>query len=299
MILKFIKAKGVIVLSSFALLLLINACKRGHQKHFSYHPLGYYYQLIAFNSNASTYQPHSVAWIDAVFKTQDDSVFWDSRNNFNDNFFLEIDSLSTGNFIKNYISKLTTADSACLMIRTKDFYKQQFNSDKIPFFSKNDTVVKVDLKIRKIISADEYNNRTIDLLKQEAEQIEAYYKTPQEFEMARDSLGFYWIEKPPPSDLPVTVYKNTVKLSYKGTFLNGRIFEVSPPNFEVSFGTPDQLIKGLNYVIKRLKKGQNAKIILPSRLAFGENGSTNGIIAPYTPLIYEVNIIDVKTNDGV
>ncbi len=293
------KAKNIAIFISFIFLLLVSACKRNNKEHFSYNELGYYYKLISFSSNASTYQPNAVAWIDATFKTQSDSIFWDSRNNFNDNFFVAIDSLSTGNFLKHYISKLAVLDSACLMIRTKDFYKQQFNSDKISFFSKNDTVVKVNIKVRRIMSADEYNNRTVNLLAQETEQIEAYYKSPQEFEMARDSLGFYWVEKPPPSDLPVTVYKNTVKLNYTGTFLNGRIFEQSPANFEVSYGTPDQLIKGLNYVIKRLKKGQNAKIILPSRLAFGENGSTNGIIAPYTPLIYEIKIIDVKTNDGV
>ena len=297
--LRSIKVKKIAIFILFIFLLSISGCKRNNKEHFSYNELGYYYKLISFNSNASTYQPNSVAWIDATFATQSDSIFWDSRNNFNDNFFVEIDSLSTTNFLKNYISKLTVSDSASLMIRTKDFYKQQFNSDKISFFSKNDSIVKVNLKVRRILSADEYNNRTVNLLKQETEQIEAYYKSPMEFEMARDSLGFYWIEKPPPSDLPVTVYKNTVNLSYTGTFLNGRIFERSPDNFEVSYGTPDQLIKGLNYVIKRLKKGQNAKIILPSRLAFGENGSTNGIIAPYTPLIYEIKIIDVKTNDGV
>ncbi|MBA3683186.1 MAG: FKBP-type peptidyl-prolyl cis-trans isomerase [Bacteroidetes bacterium] len=298
MMLRSIKAKAITLLSLFVVLLFVNGCKRNKEKYYSYNDLGYYYQLIAFNSTTATYQPNSVAWVDANFKTQSDSVFWDSRNNFNDNFFVALDSLSTTNFLKNYISKLTVADSACLMIRTKDFFKQQFGSDKIPFFSAKDTVVKIDVKIRCIMSADEYNNRAVNLLAQETEQIEAYYKSPQDFEMARDTFGFYWIDKPPPSDLPVTVYKNTVKLSYTGTFLNGRIFEQSPVNFEVSYGTPDQLIKGLNYVIKRLKKGQNAKIILPSRLAFGENGSTNGIIAPYTPLIYEIKIIDVKTNDG-
>jgi FKBP-type peptidyl-prolyl cis-trans isomerase len=43
-----------------------------------------------------------------------------------------------------------------------------------------------------------------------------------------------------------------------------------------------------------LKNGQTAEILLPSRLAFGEIGSSNGFVPPYTPLIYEVKIIDVK-----
>ena len=160
-----------------------------------------------------------------------------------------------------------------------------FNSSKIPFFSRKDSVVKIDFKVRKIFSENEFINRSVNLLKEESDQIEAYYDSPRAFEMSRDSLGFYWLEKPKPSALPTIIYKNIVKLSYKGSFLNGRSFEKSPDNFEISYGTPDQLIKGLNYVIKTLKKGQNAKIILPSRLAFGENGSSNGTIAPYTPCL--------------
>ncbi len=278
----------------FLFLLLIIGCGNKREKHFSYNKLGYYFQLISFNSTASVYQAKNIAWLDVSFKTQSDSVFWDSRNNFNDNFFIEIDSSSKTNFLKNYISKLTVLDSAGLMIRTKDFFLQQFRSDKVPFFSAGDTVVKVDVKIRQILTPAEYKSRTVNLLRQETEQIEAYFNSPRDFEMARDTFGFYWVSKPKPSELPIIAYKNIVKLNYLGSYLNGRVFERSPDNFEISYGTPDQLIKGLNYVIKRLKKGQNAKIILPSRLAFGENGSSNGTIAPYTPLIYEIEIIDVK-----
>jgi FKBP-type peptidyl-prolyl cis-trans isomerase len=276
------------------LLLFGISCGHKNEKYFSYDRSGYYFQLLSFNSNNTPYRSKSIAWIDASFKTQSDSVFWDSHNNYNDNFFLPIDSGSKNNFFKNYISKLTELDSACLLIKTKDFYLQQFNSNKIPFFSENDSIVKVNFKIRQVLTESEFKNREVNLLKQETEQIESYFNSPRDFEMAKDSLGFYWVEKPKKSDLPVIIYKNLVKLSYQGSFLNGRIFERSPDNFEISYGTPDQLIKGLNYVIKRLKKGQNAKIILPSRLAFGENGSSNGTIAPFTPIIYEINIIDVK-----
>jgi FKBP-type peptidyl-prolyl cis-trans isomerase len=43
-----------------------------------------------------------------------------------------------------------------------------------------------------------------------------------------------------------------------------------------------------------LKKGQNAKILLPSRLSFGENGSSNKKVARNTPLVYELKILDLK-----
>jgi len=87
-----------------------------------------------------------------------------------------------------------------------------------------------------------------------------------------------------------------VSLLYKGFFLDGRPADLSGGNkpFEFTIGQEGQVIEGLKLALYRLKKGEKAKIILPSRLAFGSKGSSNGSIAPYTPLLYEVEIIDVK-----
>ena len=38
----------------------------------------------------------------------------------------------------------------------------------------------------------------------------------------------------------------------------------------------------------------NAKILLPSRLTFGENGSSNKKVARNTPLVYELKILDLN-----
>ena len=102
----------------------------------------------------------------------------------------------------------------------------------------------------------------------------------------------YWLSgKPSPSNLN-SLKDKTISMSYKGYLLNGKQFDESPVNWEVNTATPDQMLKGLNYVIKFLNIGQNTKIILPSYLAFGELGSGN-IIPPYTPLLYEININDL------
>jgi FKBP-type peptidyl-prolyl cis-trans isomerase len=85
-----------------------------------------------------------------------------------------------------------------------------------------------------------------------------------------------------------------VKISYSGMFLDGKPIDDSEQIIEYVYGTPDQLIKGLNIVIGSLKKGETSKIIVPSRLAFGESGSSNGSIPPYTPLVYNLKIIDIK-----
>jgi hypothetical protein len=261
---------------------------------FSAHPLGYYFQLVAFNSSASCYQSENIAQIDAVFKNQADSTFWDSHNNLNNHLFVKIDSCQKNNFFKYHISKSCPGDSFTLLIKTLDFFHQQFQYDSIPFFSKNDSVVKVHFKINNLYTSQAFQELCIDLQKQEIEEINDFFKLNSTIKTMADASGFYWIEYPGISTLPTVKNGDLVTIAYTATFLNGRFLEKSSDNFEFIYGTPDQVLKGLNYVIGKLKLGQNAKILLPSRLAFGEKGSSNGMIPPFTPLIYEIKIIDVK-----
>jgi FKBP-type peptidyl-prolyl cis-trans isomerase len=188
-------------------------------------------------------------------------------------------------------------DSLCLLIPTRDFYMQQFNSSKIPYFSQKDTVVKVHLKVKEFISAVAFYNLKNNAKQEEETQIKNYFGSELAYTMARDSAGFYWVEKPKGYHSQNLAYSDELIITYEGYFLNGRFLEKSPERFEYTSGVPDQILKGLNYVIQKLKKGENAKIILPSALAFGENGSSNGTVPPFTPLLYNIKLIDVKTNE--
>lgn len=271
------------------------SCTRQH-KHEIYtkHRFGYYYNLLSFNNDSSCYVPGTIALVTASFKTQSDSIFWDSRNNLNNKLFVRIDSGLKDNFINYHLSKSCAADSGSILIKTKDFFKQQFASDSLPFFSKTDSVVKIYYKVNEILSAKAFEKLAVNLRKEESEQIEMYFGTPAALEKAIDTLGFYWIERPEPASVPVIAYGDLVTFSYQGNFLDGRFFEKSNADFEFIYGTPDQILKGLNYVIGTLKLGQTAKILLSSRLAFGAGGSSNRIVPPYTPLIYKLKIKDVK-----
>lgn len=261
---------------------------------FSYHPLGYYYQLLAFEQDTEKVISNRIAWLSATFKTQADSIFWDSFNNMNDKFYLSGDTSSTSNFIAHRVSRLQTLDSMCLLIKPSDFFSQQFKFDSVPFFSENDSVVKVNILLKKWYTTNEFRMVKENLLAQELKQIHNYFTTEAEANAAMDPMGYYWIFKEGLENTVPIKPGQRVSISYEGYFLNGRFLEKSADNFEFRYGTPDQLLKGLNYVIGTLKLGQTAKIILPSPLAFGENGSTNGIVPPYTPLLYQVKIIEIK-----
>ncbi len=88
-----------------------------------------------------------------------------------------------------------------------------------------------------------------------------------------------------------------VSIHYKGRFLNGYVFDNTyekgiTPTF--TFGKEYQMIDGMKIGINGLKEGEKVKIIVPSRRAFGEEGSLAGIVPPYTATIFEVEIIKVN-----
>jgi FKBP-type peptidyl-prolyl cis-trans isomerase len=82
---------------------------------------------------------------------------------------------------------------------------------------------------------------------------------------------------------------NTVSTVYTGKLLNNTQFDASanPVSFLLS-----GVIKGWQIGIPLIKKGGRIKLVIPSSLAYGCNGS--GSIPPNSPLYFEVTLTDVR-----
>lgn len=87
---------------------------------------------------------------------------------------------------------------------------------------------------------------------------------------------------------------------YRGTFLDGKKFDGNmdkgSPNtqpLEVVVGGGG-VIKGLEEGLKSFGKGGRGRIYIPALLGYGPNGSAP-IIPPYASLIFDIEVLDVKT----
>ncbi len=261
-------------------------------KGFSFSPNGYHYQLMSFTEGSTKPKAGDVIWLDVVFKTLKDSVFWDSKHDMAGKFFFHIKSDVAATAFVNHLYNLSEGDSMAYYLRTKDFFKLYFNADSIPFFSKNDSMVKADIRLKKVLNPDEFSAISTRFQNEEQAQIKEYF-TKNNIQDPADSLGIYWLELQSTNEAKIEL-GNTVIFAYKGYFLDGKLIDYSNGDFTYVYGTPDQLLKGLNCVIGRLKKGEFVKIILSSHLAYGKTGSSNGTVPPFTPLLYEIKITDVK-----
>ena len=146
--------------------------------------------------------------------------------------------------------------------------------------------------LQNISSYSKSENNVKDNKLQELIKINSYLKNNYP-NVVVNNFGFYELEKKGNQNQKVK-FGEKIKVSYQGFFLDGKPIDFKPQQIEFIYGTPDQFIKGLNIVIGSLKKGEFSKIILPSRLAFGELGSSNKFIQPYTPLVYKITLIDIK-----
>ncbi len=93
-----------------------------------------------------------------------------------------------------------------------------------------------------------------------------------------------------------------VSVKYKGTFLNGQMFDASdahggqPYQFTLGKG---QVVKGWDEGIQKLKVGGKATMLLPSPMAYDSVGMQDPqtgqyAIPPYTPLVFEVELVEAK-----
>jgi FKBP-type peptidyl-prolyl cis-trans isomerase FkpA len=87
---------------------------------------------------------------------------------------------------------------------------------------------------------------------------------------------------------------NTVTVKYIGFYTNGEIFDASAHNGGTMtyVHKVDNLIKGWEEGIQVLQKGGRAAFLIPSAKGYGTAGSRS--IPPYTPLIFVIEVIDIK-----
>jgi FKBP-type peptidyl-prolyl cis-trans isomerase len=89
-----------------------------------------------------------------------------------------------------------------------------------------------------------------------------------------------------------------VVVNYTGRFLNNQPFDsnidpqfghAQPMEMEVGNG---KVIKGWEIALRSMKKGEKAVVVIPSDLGYGKDGNQG--IPPNSPLIFELEILDVK-----
>ena len=87
--------------------------------------------------------------------------------------------------------------------------------------------------------------------------------------------------------------RDIVTTHYRGTFIDGRVFDSSIERGAPSAFPVDRVIRGWQEGLQLMKVGDKWKLYVPPDLAYGEEGTTSGI-GPNETLIFEVELLNVQ-----
>jgi FKBP-type peptidyl-prolyl cis-trans isomerase FklB len=86
---------------------------------------------------------------------------------------------------------------------------------------------------------------------------------------------------------------DTVRTHYKGTLIDGTVFDSSYDRGEPAEFPVGGVIKGWTEALQKMKVGDKWQLVIPSELAYGEAGA-GGVIPPGATLVFEIELLDVK-----
>jgi FKBP-type peptidyl-prolyl cis-trans isomerase len=155
--------------------------------------------------------------------------------------------------------------------------------------SEKATMQKInDLQARMAIEQNADKQKRMD---EEPQAIQEYLNK-KNLKVEPKESGLYYIETAKGKGPRVTAGQR-VKVHYTGYLLNGRKFDSSfdrEAPFEFTLGR-GEVIGGWDEGISYMNVGTSATLIVPSQLGYGSSGS--GIIPPFAPLVFEVQLIEI------
>ncbi|MFM6976035.1 MAG: FKBP-type peptidyl-prolyl cis-trans isomerase [Sphingobacteriaceae bacterium] len=192
-----------------------------------------------------------------------------------------------------------------------------------PAFAGKDTYMIFKVKVVKVIPKGKQDDKTFgdkinEFIKSDTEaakkaeggKIQSYIKS-KELKPTATASGLNYVITKQGAGVKANA-GDTVEVNYTGMFLGGKIFDTSYPDVAKKAGTFNaqrpyaplkmavglgQSIPGFDEGLMLLPKGTKATLILPSVIAYGEQGNQG--IPPYTPLVFEVEVVNIIPGKGV
>jgi FKBP-type peptidyl-prolyl cis-trans isomerase len=83
---------------------------------------------------------------------------------------------------------------------------------------------------------------------------------------------------------------NNVKIRYRGTFPDGKVFDEGTFDFVLGSG---QVIQGFDLGVSGMSVGQKRRITVPPEMGYGERGAGR-VIPPNATLVFEIEVLKIS-----
>ncbi len=249
--------------------------------------------------------------LNLVAKTDGDSVLMSTYENGNPITTVLQKSQSSGDILSG-VKMLAEGDSATIKTSIDSMYKK--GGRKPPFKGK---YIVYDIKVEKVFSKGKqsdtaFNNQITAYMKTRVEAMKKAepvkikkYIDDNKLKLSTTASGLnYVITKQGTGEMPKV--GDTVEVYYVGRFINGKLFDTNVKDAAQkgkTFNPMQQykpirvpvgvkaVITGWDEGLQLLNKGAKGTFIIPSNLAYGEQGYQ--VIPPFSPLVFDVEMVNI------
>lgn len=272
-------------------LTMLFACG-GEKLEFKTHKDGFQYAFIDRSETGLSPRIGDVVTMKISITAPNDSVLKKT-----DYFRVQVQKSKFKGGIDNALQFMHEGDSMAFLIDALKYYRH-YEKKNVPQYLKQGDLLRFNIRMVDVKSIKQVEKeRTLRLISGEKREVIALKKFLERTAI-NDSADVNKIftktlrkgagRKP--------VMGNKVSVHYFGYFVDGSSFDNSyqrgkPFDFQLGAG---QVIPGLEKGVMKMKVGEKATIVIPSPLAYGDKGMPQAKIAPYTTLVFDVELLGVK-----
>jgi FKBP-type peptidyl-prolyl cis-trans isomerase len=267
---------------------------------FSKSDSGIYYKFYTENKDSAKAVEGNLMTLKIRWKVKvngKDSVLYDSKNNPKP-FIVPLAKPGYKGDLYAALAMVHKGDSVSFVIKADSFYIKTARYPELPKIIDSTTMLYFDIKVVNIQTKEQIEKaqkaEAALLQKAEPEKLNKYLAM-NNITTKPLASGLYFIETKAGSGKSIAK-GDMVKLNFTVSLIEGKQLFSTAQNggpMPVEYGKPFEN-KGLEEAVGMMKKGGTAKVIVPSSLAFGEQGRGQ-MVAPYSTLLYDVEVVDITT----
>jgi len=285
---------------------VLASCRDAAFKGYTQTDSGLYYKLITIGDGKKKPSIGDFLQLRITYKTVKDSIFLDAySSNVTGMVILPFNHSSFSGSFEEGLTTMNEGDSVSFIVDGLSLFKSFFKV-QLPLFLTPGDFVKMDVRLNRILNKNEYaqklneyENMVDDRDIEEQRKLQVFLDTNQAHFSFLDDGIYYQPLKQGTGERAEN--GDQVTINYKGYFLDGRQFESTYDRgqpLEFKLGEQEQVLKGIEKALSLMNEGAKTKFIIPSHLAFGESGSSTGIVPPYSTLVYEIELININKNNN-
>lgn len=298
--------------------LTISSCNNSPYPGYTMNESGVYSKFYKHDEKGAKPKEGDMVKLIMSYKNSKDSVLFDSKmKNPSGKNYIEF-PLSKSTFkgsFEDALMSMSVGDSASFMIAGDSVYLKTFRAKELPKYILPGSMLTFEAKLEKITPKEEVEaerkkkmeekNAMLELRKNEEPKALAKYLEDNKITTKPTASGLILIEKTKGKGAK-PAKGDKVKVNYTGRLLDGTVFDTSVKEIaqkagpgvyneqrpyepiEIPIGV-GQVIPGWDEAIMMMNKGEKAQLIIPSSIAYGEQGQ--GPITPFSTLVFDVELV--------